>query len=50
MSDDEQAGGNAGNLPRLRDLLVSTLTRLPLEQGDCACVDTSGYPASHELP
>ena len=40
----------AANLPRLRDLLVSTLERLPAEQGDCACGDTSGYPASHMLP
>ena len=27
----------AANLPRLRELLVSTLERLPLEQGDCPC-------------
>lgn len=40
----------AENLPRLRDLLVSMLDRLPDEQGDCGCADTSGYPASHLLP
>jgi 5'-methylthioadenosine phosphorylase len=41
----------AGNLPRLRELLVSTLGRLPDEQGDgCSCSDVSGYPASHQLP
>jgi 5'-methylthioadenosine phosphorylase len=39
----------AANLPRLRDLLVGTLERLPAEQGDCLCGDTSGYPASPEL-
>ena len=38
------------NLPRLRELLVATLERLPAEQGDCACNDTTGYPASHRLP
>ncbi|SHF98814.1 methylthioadenosine phosphorylase [Jatrophihabitans endophyticus] len=40
----------AANLPRLRDLLVDTLGRLPDEQDDCPCGDTSGYPASHVLP
>jgi 5'-methylthioadenosine phosphorylase len=40
----------AANLPRLRALLVSTLGRLPAEQGDCPCGDTSGYPASFVLP
>jgi 5'-methylthioadenosine phosphorylase len=40
----------AANLPRLRDLLIGTVERLPAEQGDCACGDTSGYPASHVLP
>ncbi len=40
----------AANLPRLRALLVSTLERLPAEQGDCPCGDTSGYPASFVLP
>ena len=28
----------------------STLERLPAEQGDCPCGDTSGYPASFLLP
>jgi 5'-methylthioadenosine phosphorylase len=40
----------AANLPRLRDLLIGTVERLPAEQGDCACGDTTGYPASHVLP
>ncbi|WP_460606435.1 S-methyl-5'-thioadenosine phosphorylase [Jatrophihabitans fulvus] len=40
----------AENLPRLRELLVATLGRLPQEQGDCPCGDTSGFPASFVLP
>jgi 5'-methylthioadenosine phosphorylase len=40
----------AANLPRLRALLVATLERLPAEQGDCVCGDTSGHPASFVLP
>lgn len=35
----------AANLPRLRELLVSTLQRLPDEQGDCPCGDRSALPA-----
>ena len=35
----------AQNLPRLRDLLLSTLSRLPASQGDCECGDRSGLPA-----
>jgi 5'-methylthioadenosine phosphorylase len=31
----------AANLPRLRELLVATLHRLPVEQGDCACAATA---------
>ena len=41
----------AENLPRLRELLVSTLQNLPREQGDCVCgtvYDSS--PAPIELP
>ncbi len=34
----------ARNQPRLRDLLVSTLERLPAEQGDCVCGDRTGLP------
>ena len=34
----------AENLPRLRDLLVATLHRLPAGQGDCVCGDRSGLP------
>lgn len=34
----------AANLPRLRDLLVATLGRLPAEQGDCVCGNRSGLP------
>ena len=40
----------AANLPRLRELLIGTLSRLPAVQGDCSCADTSGYPGSHVLP
>jgi 5'-methylthioadenosine phosphorylase len=40
----------AANLPRLRELLVATLERLPAEQGDCACGDTSALPPGFELP
>jgi hypothetical protein len=40
----------AANLPRLRDLLVGTLERLPAEQGDCSCGDTSAHPVTFELP
>jgi 5'-methylthioadenosine phosphorylase len=40
----------AANLPRLRELLVGTLERLPEDQGDCACADTAGYPPSFQLP
>jgi 5'-methylthioadenosine phosphorylase len=40
----------AANLPRLRELLVATLERLPAEQGDCVCGDTSGHPAGFDLP
>jgi 5'-methylthioadenosine phosphorylase len=40
----------AASLPRLRELLIGTLARLPDRQGDCACADTSGYPGSHVLP
>ena len=34
----------AENLPKLRHLLVSTLSRLPAAQGDCTCGDRSGLP------
>jgi 5'-methylthioadenosine phosphorylase len=34
----------AENLPKLRDLLVSTLGRLPESQSDCACGHRSGLP------
>lgn len=40
----------AANLPRLRELLISTLRGLPSGQGECSCADTSGYPASFVLP
>jgi 5'-methylthioadenosine phosphorylase len=40
----------AANLPRLRELLVGALERLPAEQGECQCGDTSGYPTSFVLP
>ena len=34
----------AANLPRMRDLLVATLGRLPAAQGDCVCGDRAGLP------
>jgi 5'-methylthioadenosine phosphorylase len=40
----------AANLPRLRELLVTTLERLPAEQGDCVCGDLSAHPAGFALP
>ncbi|MDT4919608.1 MAG: 5-methylthioadenosine phosphorylase [Pseudonocardiales bacterium] len=40
----------AANLPRLRELLVATLERLPAAQGDCVCADLSGAPPSFVLP
>jgi 5'-methylthioadenosine phosphorylase len=40
----------AANLPRLKALLVATLERLPAEQGDCACGDTSAHPPGFRLP
>jgi 5'-methylthioadenosine phosphorylase len=36
----------AANLPRLRQLVVATVARLPAEQGDCPCGDTSALPVS----
>ena len=38
------------NLPRLRELLVTTLGMLPAEQGDCTCGDTSALPPVFILP
>jgi 5'-methylthioadenosine phosphorylase len=35
----------AANLPRLRELLVSTLSSLPAAQGDCGCANRAGLPA-----
>lgn len=40
----------ASNLPRLRNLLVATMHRLPEAQGDCGCGDTAHLPASFRLP
>jgi 5'-methylthioadenosine phosphorylase len=40
----------AANLPRLRELLLGTLARLPVEQGDCGCADTSAHPPGFVLP
>jgi 5'-methylthioadenosine phosphorylase len=41
----------AENLPRLRDLLIHTLERLPTEQGDCTCGAVySDMRAPIELP
>jgi len=40
----------AANLPKLRDLLVGTLSGLPSSQADCSCGDTSWLPPSFVLP
>ena len=41
----------AANLPRLRELLLATMQRLPAEQGDCECGKTyDGVSAPFELP
>jgi 5'-methylthioadenosine phosphorylase len=41
----------AANLPRLRELLVATVARLPAEQGDCACGATyAAAPPPFDLP
>jgi 5'-methylthioadenosine phosphorylase len=45
VTHDEVLREFARNQPRLRELLVSTLGRLPAEQGDCACGDRSALPA-----
>ncbi|MDP9118185.1 MAG: S-methyl-5'-thioadenosine phosphorylase [Actinomycetota bacterium] len=34
----------AGNLPRLRELLVATIARLPVEPADCGCAADTGAP------
>jgi 5'-methylthioadenosine phosphorylase len=40
----------AENLPKLRELLLTTLAALPAEQGDCSCAERPGFPASFVLP
>ncbi|HEY3736095.1 MAG TPA: S-methyl-5'-thioadenosine phosphorylase [Jatrophihabitans sp.] len=40
----------AANLPKLKDLLVATIERLPSEQGDCPCGDLSHLPKGFALP
>ena len=41
----------AANLPRLRELLVATVQRLPAEQGDCECGTTyAAAPPPFDLP
>jgi 5'-methylthioadenosine phosphorylase len=50
VTHEEVLRAFAANLPRLRDLLVATLERLPASQDDCACGDTSGHPRSFVLP
>ncbi|HEY2272191.1 MAG TPA: hypothetical protein VGH30_05430, partial [Jatrophihabitantaceae bacterium] len=44
VTHDEVLAAFAANLPRMRELLVSTLGRLPGAQGDCPCGDRSGLP------
>ncbi|MDT4912144.1 MAG: 5-methylthioadenosine phosphorylase [Pseudonocardiales bacterium] len=50
VTHEEVLTAFAANLPRLRELLVGTLERLPETQGDCPCGATVGYPASFQLP
>jgi 5'-methylthioadenosine phosphorylase len=50
VTHSEVLAAFAVNLPRLRELLVSTLAVLPAEQGDCACGDTAAHPPSFVLP
>jgi 5'-methylthioadenosine phosphorylase len=50
VTHEEVLTAFAANLPRLRELLVGTLERLPETQGDCTCGATVGYPASFQLP
>jgi 5'-methylthioadenosine phosphorylase len=50
VTHSEVLAAFAANLPRLRDLLVTTLGALPAEQGDCVCGDTSWLPPSFVLP
>jgi 5'-methylthioadenosine phosphorylase len=50
VTHDQVLASFAANLPRLRELLVATLERLPIEQGDCSCGDVSALPAGFELP
>jgi len=40
----------AANLPKLRELLVGTLERLPTEQGDCVCGERPGLLSSFVRP
>jgi 5'-methylthioadenosine phosphorylase len=37
VTHDDVLARFAENIPRLRQLLISTVSRLPAEQGDCAC-------------
>lgn len=50
VTHDEVLAQFAANLPRLRELLIGTLGRLPDAQADCPCGDTSAAPASFRLP
>jgi 5'-methylthioadenosine phosphorylase len=40
----------AANLPKLRTLLLATLSRVPDRPSGCACGDRAGFPASFKLP
>jgi 5'-methylthioadenosine phosphorylase len=44
VTHDEVLAAFAANLPRMRELLVSTLGRLPRTQGGCACGERAGLP------
>ena len=44
VSHAEVLAAFAANLPRLRELLVATVDRMPLEPGDCGCAAGAGAP------
>ena len=44
VSHAEVLAAFAANLPRLRELLVATIERLPSEPGDCGCAAAAGAP------
>ncbi|HEV7192634.1 MAG TPA: S-methyl-5'-thioadenosine phosphorylase [Jatrophihabitantaceae bacterium] len=47
VSHAEVLAAFALNLPRLRELLVTTIDALPMEPGDCGCAAAAGAPIPH---